>query len=246
MANVDQSLTIIVPVFNEADNFPNLYKAIRKNIKTKNKVVVVYDFEEDNTVPIVKGYAQKDSNILLLKNLYGRGVLNAVKSGLKSVKQGACLVTMADLSDDMKDVDKMYSEYLLGAQVVCGSRYMKGGGQIGGPLVKRTMSRIAGLSLHYLRGIPTHDITNNFRLYDSKILKKISIESKAGFEIAMEITVKAFILRAVIKEIPTTWTDRTAGDSRFNLWKWLPSYLHWYFFAFKPRVKDDISTTKTV
>lgn len=242
----DKTLTIIVPVYNEADNFPSLHEKITKYIKTPHNIIVIYDFDEDNTVPIVKKYSKKFKNLSLQKNLYGRGALNAVKSGLESVKQGACLVTMADLSDDMKDVDKMYKKYLEGAHIVCGSRYMKGGKQIGGPFIKRTLSRIAGFSLHYLRGIVTHDITNNFKLYDSKILKKIKIESQAGFEIAMEITVKAFILRAVIDEVPTTWTDRAAGTSNFKLWKWLPSYLHWYFYAFKPKVKNEAIAKRTI
>jgi dolichol-phosphate mannosyltransferase len=228
-------LTIVTPVYNEAENFQKLYKAIRKKVKTKNKIIVVYDFEEDNTVPIAKKLAKKDKDLILLKNLYGRGALNAVKSGLNSVQVGACLVTMADMSDEMADVDKMYKKYINGAKVVCGSRYMKGGKQIGGPFTKRTLSRLAGVSLYYLRRVPTHDITNNFKLYDSDLLKRIKIESQAGFEIAMEITVKAFSLRAKIEEVPTTWTDRAAGESNFRLWKWLPSYLKWYFYAFKPR-----------
>ena len=112
---------------------------------------------------------------------------------------------------------------------------MHGGRQIGGPMVKRLLSRLAGLSLYYLRGVPTHDITNNFKLYDSGVLKNITIESKMGFSIAMEITVKAFLMRKKITEVPTTWRDRTEGEARFKLLKWLPQYLHWYFLAFRPK-----------
>ncbi len=228
-------LNIIMPVFNEAENFPNVYKAVNEKIKTPHRVHVVYDFDEDTTVPVAKKISAKDKNLVLIKNTIGRGPLNAIKTGFDSIKSGPVLVVMADLSDDLTIVDKMYEEYLAGAQVVCGSRYMKGGKQIGGPLLKRILSRIAGTSLYYIRRVPTHDATNNYRLYDKRLLDKITIESNGGFEVAMEITVKAFILGARIVEIPTVWRDREAGKSNFKLWKWLPSYLRWYFYALQPK-----------
>jgi hypothetical protein len=57
----------------------------------------------------------------------------------------------------------------------------------------------------------------------------------AGFELALELTVKATLARRRVAEIPTTWKDRTAGQSNFKLRKWLPHYLHWYRVAFLRR-----------
>jgi len=228
-------LHIITPVYNEGENFPALYEAVKKNIKTPHELVVVYDFDKDNTLPVAKKYAKKDKTLVLHKNGIGKGALNALKSGFNYVKQGPVLIIMADLSDDLSMVDAMYKKYLDGASVVCGSRYMKGGKQLGSPLLKRTLSRLAGVSLYWVRRLPTHDVTNNFKLYDKALLDSITIESKGGFEIAMEITVKAFRRKLEIVELPTTWRDRTAGESKFRLWAWLPSYLRWYFYALLPR-----------
>lgn len=138
---------------------------------------------------------------------------------------------MADLSDDLNDVGPMLELYQSGCRVVCASRYMKGGRQLGGPLLKRTLSRLAGLSLYYLVGFPTHDATNNFRLYDAALVNELQIESEQGFEIALELTAKAFVRGEQIGEIPTTWKDRDAGESRFQLFRWLPKYLRWYRYA---------------
>ncbi len=231
-------LHIITPVYNEADNFPALYKAVKKHIKTPHELVVVYDFDKDNTVPVAKRYAKQDKSLKLLKNTIGKGALNALRSGFDYVKSGPVLIIMADLADDLSMVDDMYAKYLEGAAVVCGSRYMKGGRQLGGPFLKRTLSRLAGVSLFYVRRVPTHDVTNNFKLYDKALLDSITIESQGGFEIAMEITVKAFRQKRRIVELPTTWRDRTAGDANFRLWAWLPSYLRWYFYALGPRNKQ--------
>jgi len=77
-------------------------------------------------------------------------------------------------------------------------------------------------------GIPTHDPTNNFRLYSRRLLESVEVESEAGFELAIELTVKAHLAGMRVAEVPTTWRDRTAGESRFRLWHWLPHYLRWY------------------
>jgi glycosyltransferase involved in cell wall biosynthesis len=148
-------LNIVVPVYNEGDNFERLYKEVQKKITVPKRLIVVYDFDEDNTLPVARNIAKKDSSVELVKNTIGRGALNAIKTGFDHVKEGPVLVTMADLADDLKTVDAMYACYVDGAHLVCGSRYMKGGKQVGGPLVKRTMSRIAGVSLRYMRGFPT-------------------------------------------------------------------------------------------
>src|SRR5258706_3121504 len=114
---------------------------------------------------------------------------------------------------------------------------MKGGHQVGGPLLKRLLSRAAGLSLHHLAGVPTHDPTNNFKLYRRTFLAATPIESSAGFELALELTVKATLAGARIAEVPTTWRDRTAGQSNFKLRKWLPPYRPWYRLAFADRIR---------
>lgn len=233
-------LNIIVPVYNEGANFPALWRAI-SGIREPFLVWVVYDFEEDNTLPAVHEIQRSgESRLHLLKNALGKGVVGAIRSGFAQVEKGPVLVVMADLSDDLNDVPGMLSLYRQGFDVVVGSRYMPGGRILGGPLVKKTLSRLAGVTLHYLRGVPTHDATNAFKLYDAEMLSAIEIESSHGFELNLELTVKAFLAGRSIGEVPSTWTDRTAGESRFRLWRWLPAYLRWYFHAFaRRRQKSD-------
>ncbi|MBI4854896.1 MAG: glycosyltransferase [Acidobacteria bacterium] len=234
-------LNIIVPVYNEANNFPGLWRELSSQIKTPFKAYVVYDFDEDSTMPVVKTIISKGENRLeLVKNTVKRGVVGAILTGFSKVNEGPILVVMADLSDDLTIVDKMVDLYNQGFQLVVGSRYMKGGKLIGGPFFKQLLSRLAGVSLYYLRGIPTHDSTNAFKLYDSKMLKTMQIESKAGFELNLEITVKAFLSGYKIAEIPSTWRDRTEGESKFKLFSWLPQYLRWYFYAFSNSKKTNL------
>ena len=107
---------------------------------------------------------------------------------------------------------------------------IKGGKQIGGPYVKQLLSRLAGISLHHLVGFPIHDATNSFRLYSKRFLKSVKIESDGGFELAIELTVKAYFNNYKVGEVPTVWRY-SAKESRFLMKKWLPKYLKWYLWA---------------
>jgi len=223
------SLSIVVPVYNEGENVvPTLRGVVEKTLTRPLEVLIVHDFDEDTTVPVVERLRAEMPELRLHKNTLGRGVLNAIKSGLAAAGAPYVLVTMGDGSDDPNDIDSMVQLARGGADVVAGSRYMRGGHQVGGPLLKRSMSRAAGLSLHWLSGLPIHDATSNFRLYSRRLLDQVTIESTGGFELGIELTVKAYLLGMRVAEVPTTWRDRTAGQSRFKLWKWLPRYLYWY------------------
>jgi glycosyltransferase involved in cell wall biosynthesis len=233
-------LSVVIPVYNEGANFKALWGEIASSIRTPFTAVVVYDYDADNTVPVVKEViASGETRLSLLRNAYGRGVTGAIKTGLEAVESGPVLVTMADLSDEMTQVDQMYALYLQGYDLICGSRYMKGGKLIGGPFFKQLLSRTSGLTLHYFRGVPTHDATNSFKLYDAQMVRELKVESVAGFELGLELTVKAFLNGYCIAEIPSVWRDRTAGSSRFRIIHWMPHYLKWYFYAFRPKLRGE-------
>ncbi len=231
------ALSVLVPVYNEGENVvPTLRGVVEKTHVRPLEVLVVHDFDEDTTVPVVKLMQSEFPELRLHRNTLGRGVLNAMKSGLRAARAPYVVITMGDGSDDAADIDAMYRLAHNGADVVAGSRYMSGGHQLGGPLLKRTMSRAAGLSLHWVGGLPTHDATSNFRLYSKRLLNQVTIESRGGFELGLELTVKAYRLGLRVAEVPTTWRDRTAGTSRFKLVQWLPRYLHWYWRGIVGRV----------
>jgi glycosyltransferase involved in cell wall biosynthesis len=226
------TLGIIIPVYNEAESIGETISTIEKKVSTPHRTYIVYDFDEDNTLPAARGFLNKGLNLKFIKNPEG-GVLNAIKRGLREAEEDYLLVTMADMSDDYGVVDDMCGLMREGYDIVCGSRYMRGGRQVGGPLVKKTISRIAGVSLKYLTGLPTHDATNSFKLYRKSMLASIEIESDGGFEIGMEILVKAHFAGFRVTEVPSVWMDREKGKSRFKVVKWAPKYLKWYFFAMK-------------
>jgi glycosyltransferase involved in cell wall biosynthesis len=228
-------LSMVLPVFKEGEAVVPVIRALTAGVATPHEILVVYDFDEDPTVPVIERLHAELPAVRGLRNGLGRGVLNAMKAGIAESRGDFVLITMSDGSDEPHIVDGMVAKARAGADVVAASRYMPGGRQIGGPRFKRLMSRTAGLTLHWFAGVPTHDPTNNFKLYSRRFLDAVRIESSAGFELALELTVKATLLGRRVDQVPTTWRDRTAGQSNFKLRKWLPHYLHWYRRAFVGR-----------
>lgn len=227
-------LDIVVPVYNEDKGILRLLDEIMREIHTQKHVLVVYDFEADTTVPVIRTHqADYPFRIDLVRNRIGRGALNAILTGMRQASAEMVLIMMADSSDRLDVVDSMCAHMKQGYDLVCGSRYMKGGSQHGGPVLKGLFSRMAGISLHLLTGIPTHDCTNSFKLYRRSMLEQMQIESTGGFEIGLEITVKAYTGGYRITEVPSEWTEREDGESNFHMWKWLPHYLHWYFYCIR-------------
>src|SRR3989344_2010005 len=228
-------LSIVMPVYNEGKVIKKTIQGVETKVKIPHELLIVHDMDDDTTVKPVQILQKKYSNVKLIKNICGKGALNALKTGLKSAKGEAVCVMMADLTDDPVILNQMYRKYEKGYDVVAASRYMKGGRQTGGPILKQILSRMAGVSLHYLVGLSTHDATNSFRLYSRKFLDKVKIESDGGFELATELTVKAHFNGYKVTEVPTTWTY-FSKESRFYLKKWLPKYLKWYFWAINKKI----------
>jgi len=232
---VPPEIDFLMPVFNEGENIREALAEIYRHVPLDKRVLVVHDFDEDDTVPVVREVQPQYPGLQLVRNTIGRGVVNAVRAGIAAAAAEVVIVTMADLSDDLAVVPRMVELIRDGGyDIVCASRYMKGGRQIGGPKLKGFLSRWGGVSLHWLSGLPTHDATNAFRAYRLGVLRETRIESKGGFEYSLEVTAKAYAAGRRITEVPATWRDRSKGQSRFKL-AWLPLYLKWYFYAISHR-----------
>jgi dolichol-phosphate mannosyltransferase len=230
-------LSIVVPVFREGEGVEPVLRALVSGVKTSHEILVVYDCDEDPTVPVVERLHTELPEVRGVRNDLGQGVLNAMKAGIAASRGDFVVISMADGSDEPGVIDRMVALGRSGADVVAASRYMRGGRQVGGPPLKRLMSRTAGLTLYWFGGVGTHDPTNNFKLYSCRLLDVTQIESTAGFELALELTVKATLAGRRVAEVPTTWRDRAEGQSNFRLRKWLPHYLHWYWVAMMGRLR---------
>jgi dolichol-phosphate mannosyltransferase len=226
-------LSIVVPVYREGEGARPTLAALAARAPGPHEILVVHDEADDPTVPVVADLRREHPQVRAVHNTLGRGPAWALRAGFAAASGPAVLVTMADASDDIGDIAPMLARLEAGDDLVAASRYMPGGRQIGGPPVKGLLSRVAGRSLHALIGLPTSDPTSAFKLYRRAMLERLTLESETGFELALEITIKAFFAGYRIGEVPTTWHDRVVGESNFKLMRWLPRYLRWYGLALR-------------
>lgn len=229
-------LSIIIPAHNEQDNIIEVIDKIERFIEIPYELVVVNDHSTDNTAELLNCLAKKYNNILIVSNNLSQGFANAIKTGFCNARAEVVITIMADLCDDLSTVEEMLEEINAGYDVVCGSRYIKGGARLGGSKIKGFFSCFVGWSLYYLLGIPTHDIANAFKMYRKKIFDSMDIKSKY-FEASMEIPLKAYYLGLKITEVPTQWRERQKGKSSFKIFKLLPRYLKLYLWAICKRIK---------
>ncbi len=229
-------MSIVVPTYNEGESIVRFLDRLLESVTLPCEVLVVYDTDDDTTHQFAEQYSHKDPRVRPTLNKYGEGPAHAIRYGFDHADANVVVVTMADGSDDPRQVDELVYLVERGVVVAAASRYMPGGQQVGGPKLKGILSRWAGRTLHWFAGVGTRDATNSFKAYDRGFVREVGIDSVTAFEMGLELTAKATRLRRPVAEIPTIWLDRQQGTSNFQVLKWIPHYLHWYFFAFGRRL----------
>ncbi len=219
-------VSVVIPAHNEEKSIREVIIRLIDALTVDYEVVVVNDHSSDNTRVIVEELRKRYKNIILVDNNEPRGFANTLLTGFKAARGELIVSVMADLCDDPVLINKMYQKINQGYDIVCGSRYMRGGQKIGGPSVKTFLSSLAGRII-YILGVPTHDITNSFKMYKREIIEAIDLEAES-FEISMEIPLKAYLKGFKITEIPTVWNSRQEGESSFKMMKLIPVYIKLY------------------
>ncbi len=224
-------LDIVIPVFNEGRNIVTTLAALSKSLSTPARVLICYDHADDDTLPAIRGNPQQGLAVELIRNS-GRGAHSAVMTGFAASRAPFVLMYPADDDYNAPMLDRMVALARGGCDIVCASRFMPGGGMVGCPPLKAALVRVANFTLHHFARLPTTDASNGFRLFSRRVIERIAVESDQGFCYSIELLVKAHRLGWRIGEVPAQWYQRRHGASRFQVLRWLPAYLRWYFYAF--------------
>jgi dolichol-phosphate mannosyltransferase len=229
--------TVIVPALNERENIGIFLSRIEEAVSLPIEVLVVVDSIRDSTLIGIKEHQNNGLNVRALVSELPKGPSNAIKYGISKALADVVVITMADGSDDPRAIDDLIRLVERGCSIAAASRYMPGGQQIGGPRIKKLLSKNASRILRLSLGLGTHDSTNSFKAYSRVFLDEVGIESNKGFEVGIELVAKAHRRGYMIAEVPTIWIDRSVGESNFQLRRWLPQYMRWFIYAFGPKLK---------
>ena len=220
-------LDIIIPVFREEGNISKTIEEIFKISEMNFRILVVYDFDEDPTIQVIKNNFDK-SQIICLKNKY-QGLNGAIKTGFENIQSKATLLYPADDHENFNLISDMFYKFNEGYDIVCASRFIDGGSYEGAPLIKRLIVKFVSFTLTNFTSLPTKDATNGFRLFSKSIVEKFPIESKKGFTFSIELLAKAHRNNYIITELPEKWPVRTSGKSKFSYYT-IPFYFKWYLY----------------
>jgi dolichol-phosphate mannosyltransferase len=211
---------VVIPTFNESANARRLLERVL-SLSPEYEVLVVDDSSPDGTGEIVAGMAAAQPRIHLLSRASKMGIASAYTTGFRTaLALGAELIYQMD-SDFSHDPDDLRR---LGAaansnSVVIGSRYVTGGSTPGWPLRRIVLSRVANRAARSLLGIPVRDATGGFKCWSRHVLASLPLDSvhSSGFAFQIEMNYLAWQSGFSLVEVPITFEDRKAGQSKASL-----------------------------
>lgn len=224
MLDKNDKISIVIPAHNEEENIPNLFAelipVLEQHPETKDfELVIVNDNSTDGTPTIINEFAKDDPRIKPVHRTGTPGFGNAIRTGFKNASGDIIIPVMADLSDDPQDIPELVRKIGEGYDIAYGSRFCKGGATVGYPALKMFANRAFNNTVRLMFGIRHRDITNAFKAYRRDVLDAIGIDNLEadGFDLTVEIPLKAHILGFSSAEVPVSWHGRERGEAKLKL-----------------------------
>ncbi|HON82446.1 MAG TPA: flippase-like domain-containing protein [Methanoregulaceae archaeon] len=217
-------LSCIIPARNEEGNIvraiENLSKVLQASPSIPSyEIIPVDDNSTDSTGALIDNLAAGDSHVRPVHRTSSPGFGNAVKAGMREATGDIIVPFMGDLSDDPHDIPLLVEGIRKGYDIAYGSRFIEGGSLRGYSPKKMVANRAFNNLVRFAFGIPNRDITNAFKAYRKEVLDAIGVANleSSGFDLTVEIPVRAHILGFRSIEVPVHWTDRSAGEAKLKL-----------------------------
>lgn len=211
---------IVIPTYNEAENIEKLINKIFSLQIDGLEILIVDDNSPDGTADIVSGLQTPTTKLHLIKRSGKLGLGSAYIAGFKkALELGADYIFEmdADFSHDPEDIPRML-EMTKQADLIIGSRKIKGGRVIGWGFTRKFMSNGAMWFSRLLLGLKPMDVTAGFRCFRSQVLKSIEIDTikSNGYAFQEELLYRTQKAGFKIAEVPVIFIDRQEGKSKLS------------------------------
>jgi uncharacterized protein (TIRG00374 family) len=217
-------ISVVIPAHNEEGNLENLVAqllpVLERHKETQDyELVLVDDNSLDRTPAIVDALAKENPRVRSVHRKEAPGFGNAIKSGFKAASGDVIIPVMGDLSDNPEDIPKLVRKIEEGYDIVYGSRFVPGGERHGYPISKMIANRSFNNLVRFSFGIPYRDVTNAFKAYRRGVLDAIGVDNieARGFDLTVEVPIKAHILGFKSVEVPVSWNGRERGEAKLKL-----------------------------
>lgn len=222
-------LSVVIPAYNEAENLPKTIGEIYDELVKENiehEILVSNDNSEDNTAEVIEKLERKYPTMRHVFNSHPNGYGYAVRRGLENFNGDCVVITMADLSDDPKDIVKYYRKMQeTGCDMVFGSRWMKGAKVVDYPKKKLWLNRLVNNCIRFMFFFKYNDVTNGFKLFSKATIDGLKPFISGQFSFALELPLKAIIRGYSYEVVPNNWYNREVGESNLKIGKMMKRYL---------------------
>lgn len=212
---------VVIPTYNERENVAAMAAAVLENLPSGGRLLFLDDNSPDGTGAIIDGLCARDPRIAVLHRVKKEGLGRAYVAGFaRALALGATHVVEmdCDFSHDPKDIPRMLAA-VANADVVVGSRYVKGGRCVGWPFRRWFVSFFGGRFIRFVLGVPVQDPTGGFKCFTRAALERLgdfSAIRSFGYSFQMEMNWRMAQMGLRLKEIPITFTERRAGTSKIS------------------------------
>ena len=212
--------SVIVPARDEEASLPSTVRELYQTLARAgipHEIVVVDDGSQDSTLQVLQTLRAEVPTLVPVSNPGPHGFGCAVVCGLDHSQGDACVIAMADASDDPADAVRYWHVLNDGWDCAFGSRFVKGGKVVDYPRVKLIINRLANLFIRILFHIPLNDTTNAFKAYRRTVIDGCRPFLSPHFNLTVEIPLKAIVRGFSWTVIPITWRNRAHGEAKLKI-----------------------------
>ncbi len=235
MTETQNKLSILIPVRNEGVNIIIMMRILRAVLDHPHEILIIYDDPADISIATVNKNFPSDEKIRLIHNRLGRGVANALRSGIDAASGDVVLLFAVDEVGPVLAIKDMFYLIQQGCDLVSCTRYAHGGRRLGGSLVGGFLSRIANYFFKRISGCQLSDSTTGIKMFKKSVVKNMLFEANpVGWAVAFELSIKAELNGHPVGEVPIISIDRLyGGESSFSPGPWIKEYLRWFFWGIR-------------
>ncbi|HLI49305.1 MAG TPA: polyprenol monophosphomannose synthase [Chthonomonas sp.] len=213
-------VVVVIPTYNEAENIEQVVRQVYLTLP-ETHLWVVDDGSPDGTAEIAEGLRSQYEGLRIYRREGPRGLGRAYREAFSRLLQEGCYEYIVQMDADLSHDPRYLPDLIQAAEeadVVLGSRYVKGGGVRDWPFHRVLLSRWANFYVHLITGIPVRDATSGFRCWHASALQRLNLEGvvSEGYAFAVEMVFRAYRAGLRIVEVPIVFTDRRHGRSKMT------------------------------
>ncbi len=211
---------VVIPTYNESENIERMLRRIRECLPDAG-ILVVDDGSPDGTASLVEKAAVELADVHLLRRSAKSGLGSAYRAGFGwGLERGydAFVEIDADFSHDPAALPAVLAPLAQGWDVSIGSRYVEGGSIPNWAWHRHLLSRGGNAYADVVLGLGVRDSTAGFRAYSAGILRQLDLDRirAEGYGFQIEMTYRAKQNGAAVCEVPISFVDRAAGESKMS------------------------------